>query len=66
MANLANDRILSSRLLQEVRIGFGEPFKKKSSRIHKAPIIKGYLTLKRFISRRGNPNVIYSDNATTQ
>lgn len=90
MANLPKDRVLESRPFQRVGIDFGGPFLIKSSRLRKAPSIKGYLalfvcmttkavhlelvtslsteaflmTLKRFVSRRGNPSTIYSDNAT--
>lgn len=90
MASLPRDRVLSSRPFLKVGIDYGGPFSLKSSRIRKAPIIKGYLaificmatkalhievvtslstesfimTFKRFISRRGNPSVVYSDNAT--
>ncbi|XP_050297248.1 uncharacterized protein LOC126736761 [Anthonomus grandis grandis] len=91
MANIPKDRLLQvSKPFEKTGIDFGGPFQIKSSRLRKAPIIKGYIcvfvcmvtkaihlevvtslsteaflmTLKRFISRRGNPSIIYTDNGT--
>lgn len=90
MADLPKERVCVARPFQKVGIDFAGPFLLKSSRLRKAPLIKGYIalfvcmvtkavhiecvtsltteaflaTLNRFISRRGNPTIIFSDNGT--
>lgn len=76
MADLPKCRVPARRPFLQVGIDFGGPLFIKSSRLRKATkaidieLVSGLstkaflLTFKRFISRRGCPSIIHSDNAT--